>query len=77
MTNDFTTISESSQLIELTESDLETISAAEWFKDIFGFSSPRFLSYLDNKARERVHGGWIGVAGAVVRALSGGTVATF
>jgi hypothetical protein len=74
MTNEFTTISETSQLIELSECDLATISAGGWFKKTFGFSTPKFLRKIDDKVREKVPGGWRGVAAGALTLASGGTV---
>jgi hypothetical protein len=71
MTHKFTPISESSQLIELTEFDLEAISAAG-----FRWASidriKKNLSRLDDYVNERVHGGWFGVAAAAVTVANGG-----
>ena len=52
---------EAPQLMELSELDLATISAG--FK-IFGIKikTPSVLKKLDDKVRENVPGGWVGLA---------------
>lgn len=63
-----------SELIELSEFDLETISAGGWFKNLTGISTPKFFKNLDDKVREKVPGGWAGVAAGVASFASGGSL---
>ena len=68
------TIIEAPQLMELSELDLAAISGGGWFKKLTGISTPSFLKKADDKVREKVPGGWAGVAAGVATLASGGTV---
>jgi len=59
-------IASSSHVIELTEGDLESVAAGGWFKKLTGISTPSILKRLDDKVRENVPGGWLGVIGKIL-----------
>jgi hypothetical protein len=62
------------QIIELSDGDLQAITGGGWFKKLTGISTPKFLKKIDDKVREKVHGGWYGVAGGVLTVASGGSI---
>lgn len=57
-------------LMELSDFELECVSGGGWFKETFGFSTPKFLKKLDDKVNE-LPGGWLGLIATI---YSGGAV---
>lgn len=56
-----------SELIELSNLELDGILGGGWFKRLTGISTPSFLKKIDDSVRENVPGGWIGVAAEVAK----------